>query len=159
MNNLRGWKVLLGLGLLSCLSLFALCAQNAGAQGLFQASTYLITNVDATGAFGSRSTISLHPDRSLTVVDSAQGGPTFFFSSQQGTWGFGPGGSVIGRTVDFDFAPDNDVVRLDWTFKFAASGAISGTTSVWYFPQTADPLGSGGTFGGTFTFSGYPIKQ
>jgi hypothetical protein len=94
----------------------------------------------------------------LTVVDSGQGGPTFFFSSQQGTWGVSKTGAVTGRTVDFDFAPDNDLARLDWTFKLNGDGTISGTTSVYYFPQTANPLGSGGTFGGTFTFTGYLIK-
>ena len=63
----------------------------------------------------------------------------------------------MGRTVDFDFAPDHDVARLDFTFKFGPDGTISGTTTVTYFPQTANPLGSGGTPGGTFNFTGYLI--
>jgi hypothetical protein len=158
MKHLRGWTALLASGLFACLSVIAFGPQAALAESPLLAATYLITNVDSTGAFASRSTITLHPDHSLTAVDSGEGGPTFFFSSQQGTWGFGSGGAVIGRTVDFDFAPDNDVVRLDYTFKFNANGTVSGTTSIYYFPQTANPLGAGGTFGGTFTFTGYLIK-
>jgi hypothetical protein len=65
---------------------------------------------------------------------------------------------VIGRTVDFDFPPNSDMARLDYTFKFGPDGTISGTTSIYFFPLTANPLGSGGTFGGTFTFTGYLVK-
>jgi hypothetical protein len=157
MKHLRGWRVLLLSGLLACLSLIVVSPLAVAQEGAGIASTYLITNLDSTGAFASRSTITLHPDHSLTVVDSGQGGPTYFFSSQQGTWGIGSGG-VVGRTVDFDFAPDTEVARLDWTFKFTATGMISGTATVYYYPQTANPFGSGGTSGGTFTFTGYPIK-
>jgi hypothetical protein len=158
MKHPRGWKVLLVSGLFACLGLVALYPLAAHAQGLALSPTYLITNVDSTGAFASRSTVTFNADRSLTVVDSGQGGPTYYFSSQQGTWGVSKTGDVIGRTVDFDFAPDNDVARLDYTFKLGTDGTISGTTSIFYFPQTANPLGSGGTFGGTFTFTGYQIK-
>jgi len=28
---------------------------------------------------------------------------------------------------------------------------------IYYFPLTANPLGSGGTFGGTFNFTGYQV--
>jgi hypothetical protein len=93
------------------------------------------------------------------VIDSGQGGPTYFFSSQLGTWGFTQAG-LVGRTIDFDYpssAGGADVARLDYTFKFASKGSISGTITVYYFPLTADPLGSGGTSGGTFTFTGYLV--
>jgi len=119
------------------------------------AGTYIITNTDSTGAFVSRGVITLNADRTLSVVDSGQGGPTYFFSSQLGTWSpSGQGG--VGRTIDFDFAPASDVARLDYTFAFGA-GTISGTMTIYYFPLTANPLGSGGTFGGTFNFTGYQV--
>jgi hypothetical protein len=65
---------------------------------------------------------------------------------------------IAGRTVEFDFPPNSDVARLDYTFKFGPDGTISGRTSIYFFPLTANPLGSGETSGGTFTFTGYLIK-
>jgi hypothetical protein len=118
---------------------------------------YIIKNVDSTGAFASRGAITFHADHTLSVTDSGQGGPVYFFSSQLGTWGVNRAGLVVGRTVDFDFTPDNDVARLDYKFKFGKDGSISGTISLSYFPQTANPFGPGGAPGGTFTFTGYAI--
>src|ERR1700758_590517 len=52
----------------------------------FRGATYLITVKTAAGAFESRVVITLHGDRTLYAIDSDQGGPTFFFTSQLGAW-------------------------------------------------------------------------
>ena len=53
----------------------------------FRGATYLITVKTAAGAFESRVVITLHGDHTLSAIDSDQGGPTFFFTSQLGAWG------------------------------------------------------------------------
>jgi len=154
-------SAVLSAGLLACLILVAVSPQ-AAAKNLQKpvfpiGATYIITNTDATtGAFVSRGAITFHADGTLSVIDSAQGGPTFFFSSQLGTWGFNSKGVLAGRTIDFDFQPDNDVARLDYTFTFGAKNTISGTISLYTFPLTGNPLGSG-TLAGTFNFTGYLV--
>jgi hypothetical protein len=160
MKKNRFSTVLVAAGLFAAFGLSALCPQVAVAQDPHACigASYIITNTDSTGAFVSRGVVALHGDHTLAVTDSGQGGPTYFFSSQLGSWSFDSKGDVVGRTIDFDFAPDNDTVRLDYNFKFEAGGKISGSVTILYFPQTADPLGSGGTPGGTITFTGYRIN-
>ena len=161
MKHLRRQSAFLVAGLLACFSLVSIGSRVAVAQGpslSIEGASYVITNVDSTGAFASRGVVTLHSDSTLSAIDSGQGGPTYYFSSQLGSWRVKEDGSVVGRTVDFDFSPDNETARLDYTFKFEANGMISGTIVLTYFPQTADPQGSGGTFGGTFTFTGSRIK-
>jgi hypothetical protein len=92
------------------------------------------------------------------VIDSGQGGPTYFYSSEQGTWGTNNRGTLVGRTVDFDFSPAADVAATDYTFKFGANGTISGTIKFYTVPlMTENPNGGGGTLGGSFSFTGYRI--
>jgi hypothetical protein len=156
MNQPRLLPALSAAGLFACLSLVALSPQEAAAD---QSSsvTYIITNMDATtGAFASRGAITFNADNSLFVIDSGQGGPTDFFSSQQGTWGTGKTG-FVGRTIDFDFKPNNDVARLDYTFNFGHDGSISGTIALYIFPLKGNPNGRGGTLEGTFNFTGYEV--
>jgi hypothetical protein len=141
----------------ACLGLVAFCPQRATAAAPFPAGgTYIITNLDSTGAFSSRSVVTLNSDFTMSVVDSAQGGPTYYFSGQQGVWGVGTNGVISGRTLDFDF-PSLDVARLDWTFTLTSNGGISGSVTLYTFPLTANPLGTGGTSGGTYTFTGYRV--
>src|SRR5262249_27710943 len=53
----------------------------------FAGATYVITVTNAaTGSFASRGVVALQADGTLSVTDSGQGGPTFFFSSQLGSW-------------------------------------------------------------------------
>ena len=141
-------------GLFACLA--AIYPQQAAADQQMLGGTYITTNTDSTGAFASRGVITLNGDHTMFVIDSGQGGPTFSFSSQQGTWGVGSSGTVVGRTIDFDF-PSLDVARADYTFKFASTGAISGTITLYTFPLTANPLDGGGTLVGTFNFTGYKV--
>lgn len=101
--------------------------------------------------------ITFNADHALSVIDSGQGGPSSFFSSQLGNWGVGSKRTLVGRTLDFDYPPNADVARLDYTFQFGSDGSISGTIALYTFPLTADPLGGGGTLVGTFTLTGYIV--
>jgi hypothetical protein len=143
--------------LLACLGAVALHTQQAAADSRngFRGATYLITIKDATGAFASRGVITLHRDRTLSAIDSGQGGPTFFFTSQLGAWGHDGKGGVVGRTLDFDFPPSADVARLDYTFTFSSDGThVTGTIKLTSFPLQGNPLDGGGTVEGQFTFTG-----
>jgi len=98
--------------------------------------------------------ITLHGDRTLSAIDSDQGGPTFFFTSELGAWGEDGKGGVVGRTLDFDFPPHADVARLDYTFTFNSDGTqVAGTIKLTGFPLQGDPLDGGGTAAGTFAFT------
>ena len=181
MKQLRQSTLLSALALYAGFSLIALCPQQAAAadqqtaaadqssttddQPTFRGNgaTYLITNKDSTGAFASRGVITIHADHTLSVIDSAQGGPTYYFGDQLGTWGVTKAG-FVGRTINFTYpppsgapVPQDPVARLDYTFKVGRDGSISGTIALYYFPLTANPLGSGGTSGGTYTFTGYAV--
>jgi hypothetical protein len=134
----------------------ALYGQNSpnGLPGL----TYLTTITDAnTGAFSSRSIITLHADHSMTAIDSGQGGPGVQFSSQMGAWTTAPAGvaGVIGRTVDFSY-PSAGIARLDYVFK-TTKDQTNGTITLTVFPLDGDPQGSGGTVVGNFNFTGTRI--
>jgi hypothetical protein len=144
--------------LLACLSLLAFCPQQAAAESEFAGASYVITTTDSTGGFASRGVITLHPDHTMSVIDSGQGGP-FFFTSQLGVWGVGSKGTLVGRTPDFDFPPNADVARLDYTFKVGTDGSISGTITLRTFPLTGNPLDGGGTLVGTFTFTGHIVTR
>src|SRR5262249_44527190 len=105
----------LALGLLSWFGLSALHPQKAAASA-DPSGTFLTTIIVAnTGAFSSRSVITLHADHSMAVIDSGQGGPGVQFSSQQGTWEHNPGGGLGARTLDFSF-PSAGIARVDYTF-------------------------------------------
>jgi hypothetical protein len=154
MTTFRPWSVLV---LLACLGTVALHAPQATADALsvFRGATYLITITDAQGAFASRTVMTLHADRTLSAIDSGQGGPTFFFTSQLGAWKADGKGGVVGRTLDFDFPPAPDVARLDYTFTFSDDGAqVKGTITLRSFPLQGNPLDGDGTVLGEFTFTG-----
>jgi hypothetical protein len=149
----------LGLLSLACVGAVTLHPQKAAAdpQGLFlHGASYLttITNT-ATGMFASRGVFTFHADSTMSAIDSGQGGPTFFFSSQLGSWKPDGEGGLIARTIDFDFPPNADVGRLDYTVKFSADGKqVSGTITFTTFPLQSNPLDGGGTVAGQFTFIG-----
>ena len=158
MTKCRPWGVIV---LVAFLSSVALHTQPATADSsVFRGgATYLITISNATGAFVSRVVITLHSDHTLSVIDSEQGGPTFFFTSQLGAWRHGDKGSVVGRTLDFDFPPSADVARLDYIFTFSSDGSqVTGTLTLTGFPLQGDPLDGGGTAEGQFTFSGKRVN-
>ena len=161
MTKFRLWGVIVLLALASS-GPTPLHAEQAAADsrrdfrgGDFRGATYLITVLTAAGAFESRVVITLHGDHTLSAIDSAQGGPTFFFTGQLGAWGEDGKGRVVGRTLDFDFPPNADVARLDYTFTFNSDRTkVAGTITLTGFPLQGDPLDGGGTAEGTFTFTG-----
>jgi hypothetical protein len=120
-------------------------------------STYLTTITDAnTGAFSSRSLITLHADHSIAVVDSGQGGPGVQFSSQAGQWSTAPGAGLTARTLDFSF-PSAGIARVDYTFTSINNQQVTGTITLTVFPLQGDPLDGGGTVVGTFNFTGQRV--
>jgi hypothetical protein len=152
-------RVFTGLGasmLFACLSL-VLCPQQAAAQNPHDGATYITTVADSTGAFASRGAITFHADHTLSVIDSGQGGPTFFFTSQQGTWGVSNKRMLVGRTIDFDFPPSADVASLDYTFTFGPNGTISGTIALCTFPLITGNPNNSCSSPLMFSFTGYAI--
>ena len=156
MKQLR-YLVAIGALVLAIASMKMLSAQENEQHGLSGAS-YISTVTDSNGNFSSRGVITLHADKTMSVTDSGQGGPAFLFSSQQGAWRRGNNGSIIGKTIDFDF-PSVDVARVDYVIApGSSSGTIKGTITLTTFPLTGNPLDGGGTVIGTFTFVGQVIK-
>jgi hypothetical protein len=148
----------LGLLGLACVGLTALQPQKAAADppGWFlHGATYLNTIKTSTGAFSSRSVVTFHADSTVSAIDSGQGGTTFLFSSQLGSWKPDGAGGIVARTLDFDF-PSAGVARLDYTnVKFSADGTqVTGTITLTTFPLQSNPLDGGGTVEGSFTFTG-----
>jgi hypothetical protein len=120
-------------------------------------ATYITTITDAnTGAFSSRSLITLHGDHSIAAVDSGQGGPGVNFSSQRGAWRTTPQAGVTARTFDFSF-PNAGIARVDYNFTTISTSQVVGTITLTVFPITADPQGSGGTVVGNFNFTGQRV--
>jgi hypothetical protein len=130
--------------------------QHASADSPFNGASFLTTVKDSSGNFASRGVITLHTDHTLSAIDSAQGGPTFFFSSQLGSWQSNNKGGVTARTIDFDF-PSSGIARTDYSISFDSSGNVTGTITLTDFPLQGNPLGGGGTVLGTFTFVGQLI--
>jgi hypothetical protein len=107
----------------------------------------------------SRGVITLHAGQTMSVIDSGQGGPAFFFSSQLGSWKPNGTGGVVARTIDFDFPPGADVARLDYSISFAQEHTqVTGTITLTTFPLQGNPLDGGATVVGNFIFTGQLIN-
>ena len=157
MKQLHRWLTVVAFGLFFAAGSAALlhAQDDQGARG----ASYVTTVKDTAGNFASRGVITLHADHTMSVIDSGQGGPSFFFSSQLGSWKANQNGGITAKTVDFDFPPNPASARLDYSITFAEQGGqIMGTITLTTFPLTGDPLGGGGTVVGTFTFTGQLIK-
>jgi hypothetical protein len=127
--------------------------QGAGSPNAVLGATYLTTITNAsTGTFSSRSLITLHTDHSFTAVDSGQGGPGVQFSSQLGNWAQMPSSTIAARTLDFSF-PSAGIARVDYDITTISADTLSGTITLTFFGLHDDPLGGGGTPGGTFNFT------
>ena len=134
----------------------SLHGQNSPTNGL-PGIAFLTTITDAnTGAFSSRSVVTLHADHSMSAIDSGQGGPGVQFSSQLGGWHTSPNAGVIGRTLDFSF-PQAGIARVDYNFTSLTKDGVTGTFTLTVFRLHDDPQGSGGIVVGTFNFTGVPI--
>jgi hypothetical protein len=122
-------------------------------------ATYVTTVRDSSGNFITRTVLTLHADHTMSVVAADQGGPTFFFTSQLGSWKPDGKGGVVAKTVDFDYPPHADVVRIDYTISFGPGhDQVTGTETLTSFPLQGNPLDGGGTGLGTFTFIGELVK-
>jgi hypothetical protein len=99
--------------------------------------------------------ITLHGDHTLSAIDSGQGGPAFFFTSQLGAWAPDGPNSAVGRTLDFDLPPTAPgVARLDYMFQFSADNThVTGSITLRSFQLQDDPLGESDPVG-EFTFDG-----
>ena len=126
----------------------------------FSGGSYLITIEDSAGNFASRGVITLHADQTMAVTNSGQQGPSFFFSSQLGSWKPDGNRRIVARTIDFDFPPSPDVARVDYTISFAQNRSqVTGTITLRTFSlEDGNPLEDEGTLIGTFTFVGEWIK-
>jgi hypothetical protein len=151
--------IAIGAVALLVLGWFALSPQKAGAnlQGgnVVGAGSYLATiTVAGTGEFASRSVITIHNDRTGTVIDSGQEGGSPAFSSQQGVW-TPDGNSTDLTTLDFSFPPGANIARVDYHINPGPGlGNINGTITLTVFPLNGDPLNGGGTVVGQFNFTG-----
>lgn len=127
--------------------------------GIGNGASYVTTVNNSNGSFASRGVIALHADHTMSVTDSGQGGPAFFFTSQLGSWKPNASGGIVAKTIDFDYPPNADVARLDYTMAFAQYGThVSGTITLTTFPLQGNPLDGGGTVVGTFTFTGQLVQ-
>src|SRR3982074_1717283 len=114
-------------------------------------ATYLTTVKDSSGNFTTRTVLTLHADHTMSVVAADQGGPTCFFTSQLGSWKPDGKGGVVAKTIDFDYPPNADVARIDYTISFDPDhDQATGTETLTAFPLQGNPLDGGGTLLGTF---------
>jgi hypothetical protein len=122
-------------------------------------ASYVVTFNDSNGNFASRGVITVHADHTIAVVDSGEGGPTFFFSSQLGSWKPDGKGGIVARTIDFTYPPNAATARLDYALSFDGDGdQVTGSVILTNFPLQANPLDGGGTVIGTFTITGELVK-
>jgi len=156
MKHLRFWIVFGVIGMLAAVGSVAFSHPEEAGDRAFRGGSYLVTFQDSTGNFASRAVITLHDDQTMAVADSGQGGPTFFFTSQLGSWKPTGPRRAVGRTIDFNYPPDPAAARLDYSLSFTRDHSqVTGTGTLISFPlENSDPLGSGGTVVGTFSFEG-----
>lgn len=135
--------------------------RQAGAP-VFSGGAYLTIIKDAGGYFASRSVITLHADHTMMAVDSAEQGPTYYFSGQLGGWK--PVGShrLLGRMINFQYPMNSSgpgIARADYVINLSSDRRhVSGTITVVAFPlQEIDPFGEGGTLITTTSFEGERI--
>ena len=154
-NNIPGWMLRVGvwavaMGALSPAALSAACLQ--------QVTGAYLTTITSGPTVTSRSTILLNVEGTMSVVDSGQG--TVGFTGAQGTWDcqVQQGQRELQATaLDFNTAGDM-IFRTDYQATFDPQAeTITGTITLRAFPLAADPLGSGGTVIGTFSFTGQRI--
>jgi hypothetical protein len=128
-------------------------------EGPRNGATYITTVLDSSGNFTTRTVLTLHADHTMSVVAADQGGPTFFFTSQLGSWKPDGKGGVVAKTLDFDYPPNADVVRIDYTISFDSDhDRVTGTETLTAFPLQGNPLDGGGTVLTTATFTGELVK-
>jgi hypothetical protein len=150
------FSLIAALGSVALLSLPNATAEHEGPNN---GATYLTTVKDLSGNFITRTVLTLHADHTMSVVAADQGGPTSFFTSQLGSWKPDGKGGVVAKTLDFDYPPNPDVVRIDYTISFDPDhDRATGTETLTAFPLQGNPLDGGGTVLVTATFTGELVK-
>jgi hypothetical protein len=150
------FSLIAALGCVALLSSPNAIAEHEGPHG---GATYLTTVTDSSGNFITRTVLTLHADHTMSVVAADQGGPTSFFTSQLGSWKPDGRGGVVAKTLDFDYPPNADVVRIDYTITFDPDrDRATGTETLTAFPLQGNPLDGGGTVLTTATFTGELVK-
>jgi hypothetical protein len=161
-KNMKQLRLPAFFSLIAALGLVALLSSlnaTAAPLGPYNGATYITTVKDSSGNFVTRTVLTLHADHTMSVVAADQGGPTSFFTSQLGSWQPDGKGGVVGKTLDFDYPPNADVVRIDYTISFdPAQDQATGTETLTSFPLQGNPLDGGGTSLGTYTFTGELLK-
>ena len=162
MKHIRLWAAVGAFSLLAAVALSALPRAH-DAEPVFSGGCYLTIIKDAGGYFSSRSVITLHADHTMLAVDSAEQGPTYYFSSQLGAWKPAGNHRITARLINFQYPIDPNgpgLARADYTIHLAPNRRhLNGTITVTAFPlQDGNPLESGGTLVGTFTFEGELIQ-
>jgi hypothetical protein len=97
----------------------------------------------------------------MSAIDSGQGGPAYYYSSQLGAWKPDGYRRVVARTIDFDLPPSPEVVaRLDFIIHFGEDfSQVAGAVIITYFPlETGNPLEGGGTVIANYTLAGELIR-
>jgi len=115
MKHACRWFTLAVLGLFASVGSETVLYAQAPQSRSLKIGTYVTTVTYQDGSFDSREVMTFYADHTMAVVDSGQGGPTYFFSSQLGSWKWGSGGTIVARAIGFDFAPNQDIGRLDYT--------------------------------------------
>lgn len=136
-------------------------AQTTGTGG-HKGRSYLVTATDSSGEFQSREVITLHSDHTISEINSSQGGPSYYFTSELGTWKWVGKNKIVAEAIDFDLPPNlRDLARLDFTFTLSGDRSqLTGNGTVLYFPlETENPFGSGGTVIGTSIMTGQRIPS
>ena len=160
MKHLRLWVTLGIFGLLAAMGSVVLPHAMGGGDQWFSGGSYLITLRDSEGNFAARQVITLHADQTMSVVDSGQDGPAYFYSSELGSWKPDGHRRIVAKTIDFDFPPNPDVARLDYLISFVPDRShVAGTITISTFPlENGNPLDGGGTVILNYTFAGELIK-
>ncbi len=142
MKQLRVWIAMGAFATLIAVSIFAsgTDAQEGGHPDL-SGGSYLTTIRDSEGNFASRSVITLHADHTMSAIDSGQGGPTFFFTSQRGSWK--PNGSrrVAATAFDFPLPPNGPgIARADYAMDVATDRrSVAGTSTFTFLGELITP--------------------
>ncbi len=160
MERLHLW---ISLGIIAALAAVSTSAGRSDPQDRagqnFSGGSYLMTITDSEGRFASRAVITLHADGTASAIDSGQGGPTFTFTSQQGSWKSNGSHGIVARTINFSYTPGlSGVARTEYEIRLAPDRrSLTGTVTVTMFPlETTDFDNALGTLG-PFPFVGHLI--
>ena len=136
-----------------------LLGEEAGSRH-FSGGSYLCT-IKAGENYASTAVITLHTDRTMSVTDSAQGGPDNYFSSQLGSWKPDGHRNIAAKAISFRFPPSAPAIaRTDFDIALTQGHShIEGTIQLMLFSyEDPNPLEGEGTLIGTFNFRGELIK-